>query len=275
MSFDNPEVIMKSLTRMNQLLGNMNPLLNTLNDNINKSLRASTKVIGMMSQTRGMQLGFVADLELLGGAFGRVKRTLSNMFTPLQNTDKGLTRFQKTFSSWGNMWDGAIKGTWKFGKGLRESSKQRKKVNAIEESAASMADIRTYALSKEISLQGRLAGKPPGWQEISTLYEGKKPPDFGQIWGEIMNFPHWEKQTRDIATSVGRKRYPKTITENKLIGTVHRKRFPQEFTPAPNPDSVTRPNSKIHISYNSPAASNASVTCFLSTTPASTNKRYT
>ena len=43
--------------------------------------RANTKVIGMYHQQKGVALGMVYDLSLLGGAFKQVKRVLTNFFT--------------------------------------------------------------------------------------------------------------------------------------------------------------------------------------------------
>lgn len=223
-----PEAYLKLLTKLDKSFGHFNKTISALNQRISTIERASTKVIGIMSQTRGMQLGFVADLDLLGGAFGRVKRTLANMFLPLTNVDKGFTRFQKTFSSWGNMWKGIMKpmGTGmknvaqSMKKGTAEawkSHKQKSFENKLSKLYSTSTKERINILSKQQKIIGPSILKR-GAEIPSKKRVMGKAKDLGRMWGGVMNFPHWEDMLTERVTGAGRYKKKEYVKESKFMG---------------------------------------------------------
>lgn len=71
--------------------------------------RASTKIVAAYNQEKGLMMGFVADLDLMSGAFRRIKNVLASLFLPLKENASGFDKMLNSMTSWKGAWKHAIK----------------------------------------------------------------------------------------------------------------------------------------------------------------------
>lgn len=101
-----PELIVKSLDKLNKSLMHYNKAVMHA---VTQNERASTKIVAANNKQHGIMLGVVADLDLMGGAFGRMKRLLANLLLPIQDVNTKTKKFLDTFTTWGGMYRNILK----------------------------------------------------------------------------------------------------------------------------------------------------------------------
>lgn len=105
MSVD-PEKVVKAIDNLSKSLMHYNKAVMRA---VTQQERASTKVVAAHNKQHGIMLGVVADLDLMGGAFGRMKRFLANLLLPMKEVNTKSQKFLDTFSTWGGMFRNIVK----------------------------------------------------------------------------------------------------------------------------------------------------------------------
>lgn len=120
--------------------------------------RASTKIVAAHSSTKGLMMGVVADLDLMTGAFGKVKNALANMFLPLdQNAKKGWKLFSAMTSLEG-MWTHVLKPIKKNIKAGYEQTKAEKLKAKADKSLLSLDKVRMKQAQEKYVIDQRDVG---------------------------------------------------------------------------------------------------------------------
>lgn len=136
MSLD-PEKIWQSLDVLSKQFGHLNK---AVMQSVSRMERASTKVVAASSRSHGMMMGVVADLDLMTGAFGRMKRFLANIFLPLQKDASRSAKAFKSLTTYSGAWQYAIKPLGQTIKATAQSTLASVK-NRLRESRVAKAQV--------------------------------------------------------------------------------------------------------------------------------------
>lgn len=109
MSVADPEMLVKYMNKLDTTFSHFNTVVSGLTRVIDKNIRAQTKVIAVANKQRGIMMGVVADLELMGGAFGKIKRALANLFLPIDKDTPKIFKYTQGLLSL----SGAYTNLWK------------------------------------------------------------------------------------------------------------------------------------------------------------------
>jgi hypothetical protein len=102
LSLADPEGFIKTMNRLDTSMGHFNKVVAGLTRVIDKNIRAQTKVVAAANKTHGVMLGVVADLELMGGAFGKVKGFLANILLPVDESTPKFFKYAQGLMSLSN-----------------------------------------------------------------------------------------------------------------------------------------------------------------------------
>lgn len=161
-----PEKIFEVMGKMNKALGHMNSMLVK---SISRMERASTKIVAAHSSTHGIMMGVVADLDLMTGAFGKIKHTLANLFLPVDSGSKKIWKLWSAMTSLEGMWTHILKPIKGNMKAMREQTKidklQAKAIKeniAIDQDATDQAKEKYSAQKLQSALEGKWVESEPG-----------------------------------------------------------------------------------------------------------------
>ena len=126
MSVADPELMVKNINLLNVNLGKFNKVVSGLTRVIDKNIRAQTKVVAAANKTHGMMMGVVADLELRGGAFGKIKRYLANILLPVTEDTPKFFKYAQGLMSLSNAYTNLWTPFKRHLKGVKEQSKAEK-----------------------------------------------------------------------------------------------------------------------------------------------------
>lgn len=127
MSLD-PDIITKSLLSINKALDHMNHMLQKT---VSRMERASTKIVAAHSRTHGIMMGVVADLDLMTGAFGKIKSGLANLFLPLDKNAKGISKFISALTTLEGKYSHVLRPLWEKVVKRRAEKPERRKAKAV------------------------------------------------------------------------------------------------------------------------------------------------
>lgn len=152
-----PETFVKHYQMLNATMGKFNIVVSGLTRVIDKNIRAQTKVIAMASKTKGMMLGVVADLELMGGAFGRVKTALANLFQPINRDTPKLVKYGQSLITLSGAYSNLLSPLAKMIMGSKKRVAAIHAENAAKAKATNLTKAQISGLSQTNLQAGKLS----------------------------------------------------------------------------------------------------------------------
>ena len=153
-----PEVMVKHYQMLNATMGKFNVVVSGLTRVIDKNIRAQTKVIAMASKTKGMMLGVVADLELMGGAFGKVKTALANIFQPIDKSTPKLFKYGQSLFTLSGAYSNLLSPMAKMIMGSKKRVAAIHAENAAKAKATDLTKAQISGMSQINLRSGKLSG---------------------------------------------------------------------------------------------------------------------
>jgi hypothetical protein len=144
LSLADPEGFIKTMNRLDTSMGHFNKVVAGLTRVIDKNIRAQTKVVAAANKTHGVMLGVVADLELMGGAFGKVKGFLANILLPVDESTPKFFKYAQGLMSLSNAYTNLWTPFKQHLKAKQDESKAQKKLtNASQISITGLSQVNS------------------------------------------------------------------------------------------------------------------------------------
>lgn len=174
MSAADPETFVRYMNKLDTHMGRFNKVVAGLTRVIDKNIRAQTKVIAMASKTKGMMLGVVADLDLMGGAFGKVKKGLVNLLGPINQDTPKLFKFLRGVTSISGAFETFINPLWATIKATKAKVAALHEENAILNKVTEADQQRANIMSQvaKFEFPERLVPDPLLTRFDPTVMEG-------------------------------------------------------------------------------------------------------
>ena len=217
MSLADPEGFVKTMNRLDASMGHFNKVVAGLTRVIDKNIRAQTKVVAAANKTHGVMLGVVADLELMGGAFGKIKGFLANLLLPIDEGTPKFFKYAQGLISLSNAYSNLWTPFKQHLQGKKEEAKIQKEIGTKAQKSL-LSRLMGGALSikpfKKSTLGGLMPMTPLGKLPLADVLglaptQMKPPKEFTRFGLEP-----YEKPSKGIGKQLGDVgRYTKSLAE--------------------------------------------------------------